>query len=132
MNTIENEDFNQKTVLVRVDFNVPLNDQFEVTDSTRIHAAKPTIETLVKSGAKCVLLTHLGRPKGPDPDLSLKHIVPEVSKILGQRVHFSEQTIGKQAVEMITNQALSSKEFAGLHFTGSTSIFKNICTFTIC
>ena len=105
MKTIENEDFNQKTVLVRVDFNVPLNDQFKVTDSTRIHAAKPTIETLVKSGAKCVLLTHLGRPKGPDPDLSLKHIVPEVSKILGQRVHFSEQTIGKQAVEMITNQA---------------------------
>ncbi len=105
MKTIENEDFNQKTVLIRVDFNVPLNDQFKVTDSTRIHAAKPTIETLVKSGAKCVLLTHLGRPKGPDPDLSLKHIVPEVSKILGQRVHFSEQTIGKQAVEMITNQA---------------------------
>ena len=63
-----------------MDFNVPLNDQFKVTDNTRIHAAKPTIETLVKSGAKCVLLSHLGRPKGPDPDLSLKHIVPEVTK----------------------------------------------------
>ena len=93
MQSIENQSFEGKTVIVRVDFNVPLNEQFEVTDATRIHAAKPTIDMLTAAGAKCVLLSHLGRPKGIDPDLSLQHIVPSVGDILGKEVQFSSETI---------------------------------------
>ncbi len=109
MKSIENQDFKGKTVVVRVDFNVPLNDQLEVTDATRIHAAKPTIDKLTKAGAKCVLLSHLGRPKGVDPSLSLQHIVSSVSEVFGQKVHFCNQTIGKEAAD-----AVSKLEPAGI------------------
>lgn len=109
MKSIENQDFKGKTVVVRVDFNVPLNDQLEVTDATRIHAAKPTIDLLTKAGAKCVLLSHLGRPKGVDSSLSLQHIIPSVSEVFGKQVHFCNQTIGKEAAD-----AVSKLEPAGI------------------
>ena len=109
MKSIENQDFKGKTVVVRVDFNVPLNDQLKVTDATRIHAAKPTIDLLTKAGAKCVLLSHLGRPKGVDPSLSLQHIIPSVSEVFGKQVHFCNQTIGKEAAD-----AVSKLEPAGI------------------
>jgi phosphoglycerate kinase len=86
--------------VIRVDFNVPLNDEFQVTDKTRIQAAKPTIEYILSQGGSCVLLSHLGRPKGRDPKLSLKHIVNEVSMILGVSVLFCDQTVGSEAVSM--------------------------------
>jgi phosphoglycerate kinase len=103
MQSIENQSFEGKTVIVRVDFNVPLNEKFEVTDATRIHAAKPTIDMLTAAGAKCVLLSHLGRPKGIDPDLSLQHIIPSVGDILGKEVQFSSETTGNQAIEAISS-----------------------------
>lgn len=86
-------------VLVRVDFNVPLNENQEVTDTTRIHAAMPTIRAILEQGGSCILMSHLGRPKGIDQNLSLKHIVPAIEEILGKKIHFAVDTIGSDAQE---------------------------------
>ena len=96
MKTIDDFHFKDKTALVRVDFNVPLKDG-KVTDNTRIRRAKPTIDKIMNDGGKAVLMSHLGRPKGPDPKYSLKQIVDEVEKVLGRKVHFSEQITGPEA-----------------------------------
>lgn len=100
MRLLQEQNFHSERVVIRVDFNVPLNDEFQVTDKTRIQAAKPTIEYILSQGGSCVLLSHLGRPKGRDPKLSLKHIVDEVSMILGISVLFCDQTVGTEAVSM--------------------------------
>ena len=85
-------------MLVRVDFNVPLNDKFEVTDNTRIRAAAKTILRLSSDGAKVILMSHLGRPKGgPEDKFSLKHIQQEVSKVLGKPVAFAGNCVGEEA-----------------------------------
>ena len=85
-------------MLVRVDFNVPLNDKFEVTDNTRIRAAAKTILKLSSDGAKVILMSHLGRPKGgPEDKFSLKHIQQEVSKVLGKPVAFAGNCVGEEA-----------------------------------
>ena len=99
--------FANKAVLVRVDFNVPLNEKFEVTDNTRIRAAAKTILKLSSDGAKVILMSHLGRPKGgPEDKFSLKHIQQEVSNVLGKPVAFSGNCVGeeaKHAVEKMTS-----------------------------
>lgn len=100
MRLLQEQNFHSERAVIRVDFNVPLNDEFQVTDKTRIQAAKPTIEYILSQGGSCVLLSHLGRPKGRDPKLSLKHIVNEVSMILGVSVLFCDQTVGSEAVSM--------------------------------
>ena len=87
MKTIDDFDFNEKKALIRVDFNVPLNDSFEVTDDTRIQAAKPTIIKILEDGGSCVLMSHLGRPKGKEDQFSLRHIVSKVTEVLGKRVY---------------------------------------------
>ena len=97
MRTINNVDFLNKKVLIRVDFNVPLDKNKCVTDHTRIKAVKPTINKVLVDGGSCVLMTHLGRPKGVDDALSLRHIVTEIQKVLGVDVQFSKHTIGPQA-----------------------------------
>ena len=97
MRLLEHQNFNNERAIVRVDFNVPLNNEFQVTDNTRIQAAKPTIEYILSQGGSCVLLSHLGRPVGRDPKLSLKHIVKEVSNTLGVDVQFCSQTVGSEA-----------------------------------
>ena len=80
MKTVDSINFSSKRAVVRVDFNVPLNDKFEVTDSTRIRAAIPTLKKILKDGGSLVLMSHLGRPKeGPTDKYSLKHIVAELS-----------------------------------------------------
>ncbi len=90
--------FKGKRALIRVDFNVPLNDQFEVTDDTRIRAAIPTIKRIVELGGSAVLMSHLGRPKaGADPKFTLKHILPNLEKNLGLKVLFTENCIGDAA-----------------------------------
>lgn len=96
MKTLTDINLKGARVLIRVDFNVPLNDAFEVTDATRIIAAKPTILKVLEAGGSCVLISHLGRPKGREPQFSLEHIVSKVSDILGVKVHFIADTIGDQ------------------------------------
>ena len=97
MRTLDTANFLNKKVLIRVDFNVPLDENNRVTDHTRIKAAKPTIDKVLAEGGSCVLMTHLGRPKGVDDKLSLRHIVSEIQKVLGVDVQFSKDTIGPGA-----------------------------------
>ena len=98
MKTINDFNFKDKKALVRVDFNVPQDDQLKVTDNTRISAVKPTIEKILNDGGSVILMTHLGRPKGEVKDeFSLKHIVNEVSNVLGHEVKFVEESIGEKA-----------------------------------
>lgn len=100
MQTIETINFQKKKALVRVDFNVPLNDKYEITDFTRIDAAAPTIKTILEKGGSAILMSHLGRPKtGPEEKFSLIHLVPELSKRLGTEVQFSSDCIGQEAEE---------------------------------
>lgn len=88
--------FNGKRVLIRVDFNVPLNEKHDVTDSSRIAAAKSTITEIAKAGGRVVLMSHLGRPKGVEEKFSLKHIVNKVSEILELPVKFAEDCVGEK------------------------------------
>ena len=97
MKTLEQLELNGKKAIIRVDFNVPLNDDQKVTDTTRILAAKPTIDAVLKAGGSCILMSHLGRPKGITPALSLKHIVTTVSELLGKDVIFASDCIGEDA-----------------------------------
>ncbi|MGE8556366.1 MAG: phosphoglycerate kinase [Chryseobacterium jejuense] len=98
MKTINDFNFKDKKALVRVDFNVPQDDQLNVTDNTRIVAVKPTVEKILKDGGSVILMTHLGRPKGEVKDqFSLKHIIGEVSNVLGQEVKFVDECIGEKA-----------------------------------
>ena len=97
MRTLKDLNFKNQRAIIRVDFNVPLNDKMDVTDTTRIEAAKPTIEYILSEGGSCVLISHLGRPKGEDPKCSLSNIVKTVSSILGVPVFFSKNCIGEIA-----------------------------------
>ena len=101
MTALEGYNFKDKKALVRVDFNVPLNDQFEITDNTRIKATIPTIKKILNDGGSCILMSHLGRPKdGPTEKYSLKHIVQALSLILDVSVKFADDCIGAQATEL--------------------------------
>ena len=92
-----------KRVLVRVDFNVPLDDNFEVQDDTRIRRALPTINHLLEGGASVVLMSHLGRPKGISPEFSLKHVVGKLEELLGQSVKFAADCVGDVAFDVTHN-----------------------------
>jgi len=101
MQTIDNYDFTDKKAIMRVDFNVPLNDKFEVTDATRIKAAAPSIKKILDEGGSCILMSHLGRPKeGPEDKFSLKHVLPNLSDILGTEIKFAADCIGNETLEM--------------------------------
>ena len=97
MKTIQNVNFKNRKVLIRVDFNVPLNAQFEVTDNTRIVSAKPTILKVLEDGGSCILMSHLGRPKAQEPAFSLAHIVSTLETVLGVQVLFSNNCVGEAA-----------------------------------
>lgn len=99
MSKFNQYNFAGKKALVRVDFNVPLNEHFEITDDTRMQAAVPTIQKILKDGGSVILMSHLGRPKdGPADKYSLKHLVAHLSKLLdGQTVLFANDCIGEQA-----------------------------------
>lgn len=103
MKTLNDFHFENKKALIRVDFNVPLNDDFKVTDSTRIQSAKPTIIKILEDGGSCILMSHLGRPKGVEDKYSLKHIVDTVEDILGVEVKFASNCVGEEATNASKN-----------------------------
>lgn len=103
MKTINDFNFKDKKALIRVDFNVPLNDNFQVTDATRIIKAKPTIIKILEDGGSCVLMSHLGRPKGVQEEFSLKHIVSKVSEIIGVEVKFASDCVGEIAENAVNH-----------------------------
>ncbi len=99
-NNLDTYDFTGRKVLIRVDFNVPLDEHYEITDDTRIRAAIPTIQKVREKGGAVILMSHLGRPKnGPEEKFSLKHLIPSLSKKLGVEVQFADNCIGEQAHE---------------------------------
>ena len=97
MKTLNDFDFKNKKAIIRVDFNVPLDENFNVTDATRIEAAKPTIDAILAQGGSVILMSHLGRPKGTEEKYSLKHILKTASEILGVEVQFAENCVGEPA-----------------------------------
>ncbi len=103
MKTVADINFKDKKVLIRVDFNVPLDSDFNVTDATRIEAAKPTIDKILSDGGSVILMSHLGRPKGVQKEFSLQHIVAKVSEILGNEVHFVNDCIGDKVEQAAAN-----------------------------
>jgi phosphoglycerate kinase len=101
MQSVSNYNFAGKKALVRVDFNVPLNERFEITDDTRIKATIPTITKIIKDGGSVILMSHLGRPKdGPTDKYSLKHLVTPLSIVFGVQVKFANDCIGNDAIEL--------------------------------
>ncbi len=108
MKTIDDFNFENKKALIRVDFNVPLNENFEVTDDTRIQAAKPTIIKVLEDGGSAILMSHLGRPKGVQDEFSLRHIVEKVADILGVQVKYVANCVGQEAEDAVA--ALNSGE----------------------
>ncbi len=99
---IDSYNFNGKRTLIRVDFNVPLDDQFNITDDTRIKAAIKTIRKVMNDGGRVVLMSHLGRPKrGPEAKFSLSHLVKHTSELLGVEIKFAEDCIGEKATKVV-------------------------------
>ncbi|MFV8391382.1 phosphoglycerate kinase [Flavobacterium sp. LB2P6] len=124
MKTLNNFDFKNKKAIIRVDFNVPLDENFNVTDATRIEAAKPTIDAILAQGGSVILMSHLGRPSGVEEKYSLKHILKTTSKVLGVPVQFVSNCIGEEAknaaeklqageVLLLENLRFHSEEEAG-------------------
>jgi phosphoglycerate kinase len=100
MSQFSDHSFANEKALIRVDFNVPLNDKFEITDDTRITATIPTIKKILKDGGSVILMSHLGRPKdGPTDKYSLKHLVPHLQELLGTPVDFANDCIGEEAIK---------------------------------
>lgn len=101
MKTVDSYNFSGKKAIVRVDFNVPLNAAFEITDETRISAVVPTIQKILKDGGSAILMSHLGRPKdGPEEKSSLKHLVKRLSEVFNTTVKFADDCIGASAQEL--------------------------------
>ncbi|WP_029282965.1 phosphoglycerate kinase [Pedobacter sp. R20-19] len=104
MKTIDQLNFKDKKALIRVDFNVPLDDEFKITDDKRMRAALPTITKILNDGGSVVLMSHLGRPKdGPTDKYSLKHILGDLSRMLDLEVKFAADCIGEDAVNQAKN-----------------------------
>ena len=103
MKTLQDFNFKNKKAIIRVDFNVPLDENFKVTDATRIEAAKPTIDKILADGGSVILMSHLGRPKGIEEKYSLKHILDKTSEILGVKVKFAANCVGAEANEAAEN-----------------------------
>src|SRR4051812_16110659 len=104
MSIFQNHNFSGQKALIRVDFNVPLDEKFNITDDTRMKAAVPTIKKILNDGGSVILMSHLGRPKeGPTDKYSLKHIIKHLSELLGTDVQFANDCIGEEAVNKAKN-----------------------------
>ncbi len=100
MENISTYNFKGKRAIVRVDFNVPLNAEFQVTDNTRIRAAIPTLKKVLEGGGSLILMSHLGRPKKAEDKFSLRHILYEIESQLGTPVLFAPDCMGREAAQM--------------------------------
>ncbi|MFA6334149.1 MAG: phosphoglycerate kinase [Bacteroidales bacterium] len=100
MQKIDSYNFSGKRAIVRVDFNVPLNESFQITDDTRIRAAIPTLKKVLAGGGSLIIMSHLGRPKGPTGKYSLKHIIPAIEEKLGAKIKFAPDCMGAEAAEL--------------------------------
>ena len=103
MKTIDDFNFENKKALIRVDFDVPLDENYKVTDATRIEAAKPTILKVLEDGGSAILMSHLGRPKNNEPEFSLKNIADSVTEIIGVQVKFVSDCTGEEAEKAAAN-----------------------------
>ncbi len=104
MKTVDNYNFSQKKALIRVDFNVPLNENYEITDDTRLKAVTQTINKIINDGGSVILMSHLGRPKkGPEEKFSLKHLIPYLSNTFNKGIKFANDCIGPEAKEKVNN-----------------------------
>lgn len=103
MKTLNDFNFKNRKALIRVDFNVPLDENFKVVDATRIEAAKPTIDKILDDGGSVILMSHLGRPKAKEPKYSLEHILEKTAEVLGKEVKFANDCIGPVAEEAAKN-----------------------------
>jgi phosphoglycerate kinase len=103
MLSIDKYNFNGKRAIVRFDFNVPLNEKFEVTDDTRIRAAVPTINRIFSGGGSIIAMSHLGRPEGVTDKYSLKHIIPTLENLIGKKILFAPDCVGVEAVDLSKN-----------------------------
>ena len=99
MKTVDHFNFENKKALIRVDFNVPLNEDLQITDTTRIEAAKPTLLKILEDGGAAILMSHLGRPKAQEDQFSMKHICRKVSEIIGVEVIYVANCVGEEAVQ---------------------------------
>lgn len=102
MKTVNDFNFEGKKALIRVDFNVPLNEELEVTDDSRIRAAKPTIIKILEDGGSCVIMSHLGRPSGNEEKYSLKNIEGTIENVIGVEVKFVSDCNGKEALDAVS------------------------------
>ncbi|PVW15155.1 phosphoglycerate kinase [Marixanthomonas spongiae] len=103
MKTVNDINFKGKRVLIRVDFNVPLNEDREVTDTTRIEAAKPTIINILEDEGSCILMSHLGRPKNKEAQFSLRHVVEAATEVLGVNVKFVDDCVGETVEQAVAD-----------------------------
>ena len=128
---LEQFSFQDQKVLMRVDFNVPLNDQFEITDDSRIRAALPSINHILSEGGAVIIMSHLGRPKnGPEEAFSLKHIVARLSELTNKEVQFANDCMGEEAANyykainpsnVVPKKLQETNRFSCLLFQGSLS-----------
>ena len=103
MKNINTYNFKNKKAIIRVDFNVPFNEDFSIRDTTRIDAAIPTIKKVLAEGGAVILMSHLGRPKGVEEKFSLKHLLPYLKEVLGMNVLFADDCIGQNAQDIAQN-----------------------------
>ena len=99
---LSNQSFKNQKVLIRLDLNVPLGDDLSVTDSTRIKASKETVDFVINKGGACILIAHLGRPKGKDKNLSMLNILKDISKCFGKKIQFVNNCIGDEVEQAIS------------------------------
>jgi len=138
MISIEKQNFKGLKAIVRVDFNIPLGPNREVLDSSRIEAAKPTVMKIINDGGSCILISHLGRPKRKEKELSLKHIIPAIEKTLSLKVQFVEDTIGERAQKAAKKLkpgevlALENLRFYPEETKGDKSFAKQLASYADC
>ena len=138
MKSIDQYNFKGKKAIIRVDFNVPLNSQKQLTDNSRIAAAKSTILKIINDGGSCILMSHLGRPKGEDKNWSLKHLVYEIERTLALKVKFVSQCVGEiasKAAQEIQPKEVLLLENLRFHLeesTGDESFAKKLASLADC